>query len=319
MSYDDRLAEWKRRKRWIRFVPVLCFVMWFAAGLYFRSTSIFWSRWGISGGYMIGAVFMLLDSLIHRTQPLPDGDDREPARKSRSRVVWSALFSSFVFLVLGFSSSDGPVERLESRGGIERNSQDEIIGIRPRTPREMRLLRDIPTLQVVDLNRARPADPFLIHLERLSKLRTLNLQRSTITEKGMEHLSGLTSLSFLDLDSTLLTDAGLKHLNGLANLRTLNLARTQLTDEGMVHLKGLANLHTLKLSDIKLTDAGLVHLNGLTNLQALSFRHTQLTDAGLVHLKGLAKLQTLDLVGTKITDAGVADLQKALPDCKIYK
>jgi len=30
-------------------------------------------------------------------------------------------------------------------------------------------------------------------------------------------------------------------------------------------------------------------------------------------------LQYLNLGFTKITDAGVADLQKALPDCKIYK
>ena len=46
---------------------------------------------------------------------------------------------------------------------------------------------------------------------------------------------------------------------------------------------------------------------------------TKITDAGLVYLKGLTNLQYLNLGFTKITDAGVADLQKALPDCKIYK
>jgi len=44
-----------------------------------------------------------------------------------------------------------------------------------------------------------------------------------------------------------------------------------------------------------------------------------LSDAELVHLKGLIKLETLDLSGTAITGAGVADLQKALPNCKIEK
>ena len=51
----------------------------------------------------------------------------------------------------------------------------------------------------------------------------------------------------------------------------------------------------------------------------VSLRGTKITDAGLVHLKGLTNLQTLNLGGTKITDAGVADLQKALPNCKIYR
>jgi len=38
-----------------------------------------------------------------------------------------------------------------------------------------------------------------------------------------------------------------------------------------------------------------------------------------VHLKGLTNLQTLNLRSTQVTDAGVAELQKVLPNCKIYK
>jgi Leucine-rich repeat (LRR) protein len=62
-----------------------------------------------------------------------------------------------------------------------------------------------------------------------------------------------------------------------------------------------------------------VHLKGLSNLQKLYLRSTKITDAGLVHLKGLTKLQTLVLSETKVTEAGVAELQKALPNCKISK
>ncbi len=46
---------------------------------------------------------------------------------------------------------------------------------------------------------------------------------------------------------------------------------------------------------------------------------TKVTDAGLVHLTGLTNLQTLNFSFTKITDAGVAELQKALPNCKISR
>ena len=70
---------------------------------------------------------------------------------------------------------------------------------------------------------------------------------------------------------------------------------------------------SLRLST-SITDAGLVHLKGLPNLQNLSLFGTKVTDAGLVHLKALTELQELNL-----RDAGVADLQKALPNCTIYK
>jgi Leucine-rich repeat (LRR) protein len=115
-----------------------------------------------------------------------------------------------------------------------------------------------------------------------------------------------------------LTDAGLVHLKGLTNLQTLSLGGTRITGAGLVHLKGLAKLETLNIRDCQIRDAGLVHLKGLTTLQDLSLGRTEVSDAGLVHLKGLTTLQWLTLP-FQITDAGVADLQKALPSCKIEK
>ena len=41
------------------------------------------------------------------------------------------------------------------------------------------------------------------------------------------------------------------------------------------------------------------------------------TDAGLVHLKGLTNLEKLGLSNTKITRGEIAELQKALPNCRI--
>jgi len=53
-------------------------------------------------------------------------------------------------------------------------------------------------------------------------------------------------------------------------------------------------------------------------LPQLAFGLAQVTDAGLVHLKGLTNLETLVLDETQVTSAGVAELQKALPKCKIH-
>ena len=79
-----------------------------------------------------------------------------------------------------------------------------------------------------------------------------------------------------------------------------------------------AILAIIRSADV-IADAGLVHIKGLTQLERLTLSRTKTTDVGLVHLKGLTELQKLWLSGTQITDAGAAELQKALPNCKIKK
>ncbi len=59
------------------------------------------------------------------------------------------------------------------------------------------------------------------------------------------------------------------------------------------------------------------HTKALTKLEELDLGTTGIGDAGLEHLRGLTQLEQLDLSYTQVTDAGVAELQKALPNCKI--
>jgi hypothetical protein len=75
----------------------------------------------------------------------------------------------------------------------------------------------------------------------------------------------------------------------------------------------------LSLLDWEITDAGLVHLTGLGELRNLSVSGLPISDHGLVHLKRLTNLKSLTLRDTQITDADFADLQKALPNCKITR
>ena len=109
---------------------------------------------------------------------------------------------------------------------------------------------------------------------------------------------------------------GVSHLKELPQLRSLKLFYE--TDGGLSLLKHMDKLETLELPGNSITDAGLVHLKGVTGLQELNLNMTKITDAGLVHLKDLTKLKRLRLHLTDVTGAGVADLQKALPNCKIY-
>ena len=64
-------------------------------------------------------------------------------------------------------------------------------------------------------------------------------------------------------------------------------------------------------------NASLRNLRGLAGLRVLALQGNPITDAGLEHLKKLANLDELRLVDTEVTSKGVADLQAALPNCKI--
>jgi len=77
------------------------------------------------------------------------------------------------------------------------------------------------------------------------------------------------------------------------------------------------------LAFTKITDAGLKDVAKLQKLTYLGLGYTQITGAGLkelAKLKNLKNLEHLDLfllATTYVTKADVAELQKALPKCKI--
>lgn len=65
--------------------------------------------------------------------------------------------------------------------------------------------------------------------------------------------------------------------------------------------------------------AELAELPAMKRVKTLMLNETSVTDAGLAHLSGLTNLRGLDLRGTRVTEEGVAQLQRALPNCKIER
>jgi Leucine-rich repeat (LRR) protein len=126
------------------------------------------------------------------------------------------------------------------------------------------------------------ADPIVEKQARLA----LNKPEGEFTEADLEKILSLAP-------SALLTDAGLKEVAKLQKLTMLVLDHTQITDVG---LKEVAKMQKLK---------------------KLSLDGTKITDVSLKDIAKLQKLTNLDLLGTKVTKAGVAELQKALPKCRI--
>ena len=85
---------------------------------------------------------------------------------------------------------------------------------------------------------------------------------------------------------------------------------------------------TIKYSDAdkaaveKIRDAGAAILEVAQNDNRLNVAFHlgsgEIGDEQVATVKDLGFIVSLNLRGTKVTDAGVADLQKALPNCKIY-
>jgi internalin A len=113
-------------------------------------------------------------------------------------------------------------------------------------------------------------------------------------------------------------DGDLKSVAALTRLKTLDLSVClAVTDAGLKHLTGLKRLEVLNLGYSGVTDAGVKRLAALTELRTLNLAGDSVTDEGLNALAGMTKLRSLILTRTQVTDKGVAELQKALPDCKI--
>ena len=194
----------------------------------------------------------------------------------------------------------------------------------PITDDGMRYLMRFTKVKELKLWTSGVTDSGLIGLNGLTQLEGLYLERiggtdASVTDASLAQLKGLTKLKTLTLAGTGVTDAGLVHLRALTALEVLNLGDCRVCDAGLIHLERLPLLRELYLYETDVTDSGLVHLKGLTSLDLLYLYGTAVTDAGLVHLKGLTNLETLMLSHTAVTDAGIADLQSALPKCKILR
>ncbi len=178
-------------------------------------------------------------------------------------------------------------------------------------------LRSMPNLDSLDLSGSGVSDAGLADLRNLTNLSVLALDRTKISDAGLVNVATLKNLSLLSLSGTSITDAGLAHLRDATQSVNLGLARTAITDEGLKHLSQLKGLLVLGLSGTNIGDAGLEHLKSLASLQHLDLSGTKITDRGLAHLKEIRTLNGLTIARCQVTPAAFADLQAALPQCRI--
>jgi hypothetical protein len=65
----------------------------------------------------------------------------------------------------------------------------------------------------------------------------VDLTNTTVEDKHLVHLAKITNLKTVDLRGTLVTDAGLEYLKPITTLEVVELGRTGVTPEGVASLK----------------------------------------------------------------------------------
>ena len=160
----------------------------------------------------------------------------------------------------------------------------------------------------------------VLHHHVLWKCCTIN--GPNITDEGIKQLCEADlKLRELDLLHTRLGDGSVALIvEHLPLIEDLLINDTIVTDAGLESLIRLANLKRLTIQNSQIiTDAGLAHVGKIETLEVPSLDGTgkQFTDAGLKHLKKLTNLNELYIARTQVTPVGIADLQAALPNCKI--
>jgi hypothetical protein len=114
-------------------------------------------------------------------------------------------------------------------------------------PKIYTLLKDVPSLQELDLAGLALTDAQLASIAKLTSLRVLHLEKTPTTDAMLAHVKGLKNLAYLNLYGTQITDAGLAQLKGLSSLKSLYVFETKVTDAGITALKSsLPNLYIEK-------------------------------------------------------------------------
>lgn len=175
------------------------------------------------------------------------------------------------------------------------------------------LIKDLPNLTDISLERSEITDESLKHLSESKTILRIRAPRTKLTDAGVMHLVNAPQLQLLDvLECTGISDACLPAVGQLTNLRNFRAYGRQITNEGMPHLANLKNLAALGLQYANVNDEGLAQLSGLVNLKEVNLYGTYITDASVETLAGFPKLAKARLRDTSIRGqnaAGFAEMQ----------
>jgi hypothetical protein len=112
-------------------------------------------------------------------------------------------------------------------------------------------------------------DPLVVHVRQLGSLEKLDLGPGRVSDAGLVNLAGLHRLRSLAVRRGV-TDAGLKHLRDLKELRELGYFSADLRGDGLKHLAKLSKLEHFYLDRSTIAPKSLASLPPLPGLTRLS-------------------------------------------------
>jgi len=149
--------------------------------------------------------------------------------------------------------------------------------------------------------------------ERIKKAASLRRQNQTKVKSEKTLSPEAAAAALAKEQSEIIEEAVRMHLHAKTGFAAGKEIKGELTNADLERVTALG------FSFAGITNEGLKEVVAkLQNLTWLSLHGTQITDAGLKEVAKMKQLKELDLKNTKtITKEGVAELQKALPKCKI--
>lgn len=238
-----------------------------------------------------------------------------------SRSVW--LIWAVLPLIASAAGSDDWIARTGAT--VTRDARGQITAVSFRSSwigdGDLKPLRTLPALRVVDLSHTRITDIAFQDVKALAPVEEVNLYYAEqVGDGALVILKGWKNLKRLNLRGTKVTDLGVAQLAGHPALEAIDVGYSLFTDNGFESLAAIPNLRRVAVGGNKVTDVGLNVLRLLPNLEAVDLAGTQRTDSGpwssavsdkgLETLAQLRQLRELNLRSHKLTDAGMPWLGK---------
>lgn len=243
------------------------------------------------------------------------------------------------------SDSNGKRFRIPARGRVRLPKHADIeLEIDFSSAQDLSGLKNIPPdlLYKLDLSKLEVPDAQFANIAHLTGLRRLNARGTDLKDSGLDCVMGMKKLIDLNIGETLITSKGLQKLKGLTKLQNLYIDNSNVGDEHIDSICHLPELRRISISHCHITDKGVKALAVLPKLLMLDIEYTiTITDKCMPDLKRMKNLRQLKIAHSKITSASVkdlkqmkqleelvysknnfnlkdvAELQKALPKCKI--
>lgn len=256
---------------------------------------------------------------------LPGGysSDPPPVPAWLRRVIGDEYFQEVVFVnLMEAKISDELLQQVARLSTI----RELMLGNAQLKDAHLRYIAQLPNLRWITFNvRAGETDPCITaagirYLAACQSIEQLDFNPDCpVSDAGLAYLGQLRNLRELTFHDREVTDAGIKSLQQLRRLEDLSIMESSMTDRGLGYLESLPSLKKLALQDAQISDEGMKSIGRCRKLEEVLLIGHAITDEGLRHLKGLKNAKEITICSRPVTNAGVAELQQALPGCRVVK